>query len=415
MIDLASLLGIGVGQAGTDPVEVPTVAPGTFGAMLAGMLPDSSLAVLGKEQQPERDTADNGYPQQAATLSRMLGGGVVTGAQTSEPGQEEPEPAADQSAHSQARDRSPKVDTLPSGTVTGVPLHQNLLLPQPDQAPKPDGEPESGQSAPTAPPPSARSIVFPSSLERPDSDLAAGPSPDDLPGSPPMYQPIVASTGATPLIGVHAPFPPQSPPVDSQQSSGPTSPAGQMPVPAPPTQVAGGPAAQTFEPSTELDGSGSAGVNSLPRAGAKEHPGPAASDPIAGLVPSSATSPAITDPVGNAVSSARAHAIGQRIEAIARHLEAQPPPRSVTIRVDDGQPLLITVSVRTEGVHLGVAGAKVADLPWLHTVARQLTDSGFSFAGFSDQHHDDAQQPDPYEPPDRRPRSRQSRRGGLRL
>jgi hypothetical protein len=79
-------------------------------------------------------------------------------------------------------------------------------------------------------------------------------------------------------------------------------------------------------------------------------------------------------------------AIIERIETMVRRLENAPPPRSVTVDLEDLGAPRITVTLTADGVRLSVPEAPSSPTTLLSDLEAALAARGFDLAGGDDRH-----------------------------
>ena len=108
-----------------------------------------------------------------------------------------------------------------------------------------------------------------------------------------------------------------------------------------------------------------------------------------------------------------AASLAHRIEETIRRLEQGPPPRSITLDLEELGAGRLTVSVGPDGVRLSAGESQSIPSGLLDELERALADGGFEMAGDADRRSSDDQE----QPPRWRPAHRQARPSddGLRL
>ncbi|MDH5522042.1 MAG: hypothetical protein OEZ14_16085, partial [Acidimicrobiia bacterium] len=103
----------------------------------------------------------------------------------------------------------------------------------------------------------------------------------------------------------------------------------------------------------------------------------------------------------------------RRVEETIRRLEAAPPPRSITVALDDAGMTKVTVSVLADGVRITVPEGSAAPASLVGDLERSLSARGFDLSGQNPQQRHQHAEPDetlPFAVPPRRPE-----RSGVRI
>lgn len=407
MMDLPSLLGLGTSPTDRVPEAELTTDAGSFGALLAGMLPDVTIAVLGMSAGTGDDDApvDSGteskqHPQTQQVPLITLGQFLQVATPTAKPA----EPAPTKTPESEPSPIQGTSSPRPAGHERSATIADPTRVDagDEDEPALTDDTTDVTTKNPTVEfGTTPTTQVPPSSHRQGRSTVAASPAPSKA-GDTPIAATTTAVSPPPAPLGAEASMSPTTP--DRLAATPPTAPASSTPertvVDTPPSRT---------NASTEHRAEKVQPVKSAP------------TPPVTHLTTAHSEVHHGEQPIqtGTAPRTIDVPRLATRIESIVRHLEGMPPPRAMTIRVDETSGLQITVSVRSDGVHMGVAGARVTDLPWLQGVADTLVEHGFAFGGFSEhrqQRHSDSPTPEPdYQPSWRRLRRKQPPAQGVRL
>lgn len=221
-------------------------------------------------------------------------------------------------------------------------------------------------------------------IEEPAEAGHAGPAPAGWPGHPGSAPPfgaqaVPAGSQPTPVAAPSAPvasapagLEPAARPVVAAAPAAPAAAPAVAPDPAPAMAPWTVEAIETG-PEAASGGTDPAGPLHRPAGRTAAHAPDAAPGPVAATAPEAPARPA------PAVAQAPLSSAARRVAEAVERIEQAPPPRSVTLRLDDLDGLRVTVSVRADGIRL--AASEPGHEALMSQLERAVAARGFEMAG----------------------------------